>query len=73
MSEKGKAERFEAFSVREAEIDGKKRTFWDRCGVAFVNGDHSINVVLHSFPINGKVQLRKPRPEDTTKDAGEPS
>jgi len=34
------------------------RSFWNRCGVAFVNSDGSINVKLESVPVNGELQIR---------------
>jgi hypothetical protein len=34
------------------------RNFWNRCGVAFVNGDGSLNVKLESMPINGELHIR---------------
>jgi hypothetical protein len=34
------------------------RSFWNKIGVAFVNGDGSINVKLDSVPVNGELQIR---------------
>lgn len=34
------------------------KNFWNRCGVAFVNNDGSINVKLESVPVNGEIQIR---------------
>lgn len=34
------------------------RNFWNRCGVAFVNGDGSLNVKLESLPVSGEIQIR---------------
>lgn len=34
------------------------RSYWNRCGVAFVNNDGSLNVKLECVPINGEVQIR---------------
>jgi hypothetical protein len=44
------------------------RSFWNRCGVAFVNADGSLNVKLESIPVNGEVQIRDyvPREESLT-------
>jgi hypothetical protein len=36
----------------------KDRSFWNRIGVAFVNGDGSLNVKLESLPVNGDMQIR---------------
>jgi hypothetical protein len=40
------------------------KNFWNRCGVAFVNKDGSINVKLESFPVNGEIQIRDYVPRD---------
>jgi hypothetical protein len=58
------AKRFEVLNPREATVKGEKKTFWDRCGVAFENKDGSINVRLHQVPLNGELQLRVPKPKD---------
>jgi hypothetical protein len=44
--------------------DGTSR--WISIGRAFINRDHSINVLLDATPTNGKLQIREwtPRPED---------
>ncbi len=34
------------------------RSFWNRCGVAFVNSDGSLNVKLEAIPVNGEVHIR---------------
>lgn len=34
------------------------RSFWNRCGVAFVNQDGSLNVKLESVPVNGEIHIR---------------
>jgi hypothetical protein len=49
----------------------KDRSFWNRIGVAFVNGDGSLNVKLESFPVNGECQIRDfvPR-EDSLSSSG---
>ena len=51
----------EVFTIRE--LEGAK-DFWVRIGVAFVNQDRSVNVLLDALPVNGKLQIRKPRPRD---------
>jgi hypothetical protein len=38
--------------------------FWNRCGVAFVNNDGSINVKLEAVPVNGEIQIRDYVPRD---------
>ncbi len=56
----------DVFSIREG-TDGK--TYWDRIGVAFVNKDQSLNVVLNALPIDGKLHIRDPKPADADKPA----
>ena len=40
------------------------KNFWNRCGVAFVNNDGSINVKLEAVPVNGEIQIRDYVPRD---------
>jgi hypothetical protein len=42
------------------------RSFWNRCGVAFVNADGSLNLKLESIPVNGEVQIRDYVPREDT-------
>jgi hypothetical protein len=44
------------FSITESK-DGKKKN-WLNIGVAFLNKDGSINVVLNSTPVDGKLHIR---------------
>jgi len=50
----------DAFQITEGK-DGKSR--WVKIGIAFVNKDNSINVLLDAFPRDGKIQLRAPKPK----------
>jgi len=34
------------------------KSFWSRIGVAFVNQDGSLNVILDALPLNGKLHIR---------------
>jgi hypothetical protein len=34
------------------------KSYWNRVGVAFVNGDGSINVKLDAVPVSGELQIR---------------
>jgi hypothetical protein len=40
------------------------KSFWRRCGAAFLNRDGSVNVKLDLFP-GVDLQIRDPRPEKT--------
>ena len=47
----------DVFTITETKNDSKKN-FWTNIGVAFVNKDGSINVILNAFPVSGKLQIR---------------
>ena len=44
--------------------NGDEKNRWVKIGVAFVNRDNSINVVLNALPTNGKLQIRDPKPRE---------
>ena len=48
--------------IAGAGVNQKDR--WVRIGVAFPNKDGSESVILHALPVNGKLQLRTPKPKD---------
>jgi len=52
------AETKEVFVI---EKNGDK-SFWHRCGIAFVNRDGSLNLKLDLFP-NVQIQIRDKKPE----------
>ena len=58
---------WDAYHVREYS-EGKSQ--WTRIGVAFLNRDQSINVVLDALPITGKVQLRLKDSQEKSKQKG---
>jgi hypothetical protein len=43
------------YVIRE---NGNGGNFWTRVGVAFVNRDSSLNVVLEALPTDGKLHIR---------------
>lgn len=45
----------DAFAIVEGK-DGKSR--WFKIGAAFSNNDGSMNIFLHAFPCDGKIQIR---------------
>ena len=47
------------------------RSFWNRCGVAFVNSDGSLNVKLEAIPINGEVHIRDYVPREDSPHAAQ--
>ena len=50
--------------------DKLQRPLFRRIGVAFVNADQSLNVLLDAFPVNGRLHIRAEsprRPEQTSK------
>lgn len=40
--------------------DGEKKTRFDRCGVAFINKDGSMNIKLDALPANGQTLHVRP-------------
>lgn len=48
----------EVYHITERE--GKK-AIWTRIGIAFTNKDNSINVILNSIPLDGRLQIREPK------------
>lgn len=57
-------QRLDAFSIRKGKTATGERSFWTKCGVAFINRDGSINLKLHLLPIDGEVHLRAARTKD---------
>lgn len=57
--------RFDAFSVREYENNGEKKSDWTKVGVAFPHADgKGHNVVLTALPVDGKLVLRLHEPKE---------
>lgn len=56
----------DVFAIPET-TDGNKKA-WPKIGVAFVNKDNSLNVVLDLFPRVGKIHIRAqtPSPKKST-------
>jgi hypothetical protein len=44
--------------------EGQKHASWAKIGVAFVNRDDSINVILDAVPLTGKLNIRDRKPKD---------
>ena len=44
------------YTIIERDDGGKSR--WVRIGIAFINKDLSLNVVLDAVPVNGKLHIR---------------
>ena len=47
------------YAVIEKGTGSEARTFWQKCGIAYVNRDQSINLYLDTLPLNGKLQIRE--------------
>lgn len=45
----------DVFTIRETSI---KESRWVKIGVAFVNKDGSLNVILDALPVNGELHIR---------------
>jgi hypothetical protein len=55
-------ERLEAFTAVEREVNGEKKTFWTKIGVAFPGRGNSVySLQLDALPVNGKIVLMVPR------------
>jgi hypothetical protein len=65
-------QRLEVWSIRNAKTTTGDRSFWTRCGVAFVNRDGSINVKLELMPLDGELHIREPKPKEKRTDAPTP-
>lgn len=46
----------DVYLITERGEEGK--SFWSRIGIAFVNQDDSLNVILDALPLNGKIHIR---------------
>ena len=56
MSDVPENNRKAVYTVVEQPNGGKSR--WTRIGIAFVNRDQSLNIVLDAAPMNGKLHVR---------------
>lgn len=59
---------FDAYHIVEK---GPEKSFWLKIGVAFLNRDQSINVLLDVLPKDGKIQLRTQNKNKTNNRKGE--
>lgn len=56
--------RLEAFTVREYEVNGEKKSDWTKVGVAWPHQDHKgFRLVLTAVPLDGVVVLRTVEPK----------
>ena len=57
---------FDAFSVRNYDLDGEKHAEWTKLGIGFAHQDgKGINLVLQSLPIDGKIVMRLHEKDDS--------
>ena len=54
----GTATMKDVYTITEREAG---KASWTKIGVAFVNRDQSLNVVLEGLPVNGKLHIRDMR------------
>jgi hypothetical protein len=59
----------DVFAIPESQ-DGSKKA-WPKIGVAFVNKDNSLNVILDLFPRVGKIHIREQAPSITKNNSGD--
>lgn len=52
---------YDVYLISDALPAARQR--WVKVGIAFLNRDASINVVLDALPINGRLQLRERKPQ----------
>lgn len=48
---------------REGSDEEPAKNVWTKIGVAFVNRDQSMNIILEALPINGRLHVRDRRPQ----------
>lgn len=48
-----------------------KDPIWLRIGAAWVNKDFSLNCTLNALPVNGKIHIRSPSPDDADSEDAE--
>ena len=48
--------------IQKPQEEGKD--FWQRVGVAFINRDGSMNVMLNALPVNGRLHIREPAQQE---------
>jgi hypothetical protein len=42
------------------------KSYWNKVGIAYPpNKDGSVNIQLFALPVDGKLQIREPKPETT--------
>lgn len=53
------SDRFDAFTVRDFEVNGEKNSDWSKIGAAWPHADgKGYRVVLQSLPVDGVIVLR---------------
>lgn len=53
-----------AYSVRDYERNGEKKSSWNPIGVAFAHRDgHGFDVALDAMPLDGRIVLRRAKPK----------
>ncbi|MFO1518340.1 MAG: hypothetical protein U1F57_01535 [bacterium] len=59
----------DVFHIIEREPAGAEpaKSVWTKIGVAFVNKDKSLNVMLDVVPLDGKIHIRERRAAPTAK------
>jgi hypothetical protein len=53
----------DVYTIIASSGDGKKDR-WIKIGASFLHKDGSESVLLDALPVNGKLQLRTPKPKD---------
>jgi hypothetical protein len=58
--------RYDILIADEQERDGVKKTFWNKAGTLFIDGDKVSGVIPPGMSISGRWIAREPKPRDNS-------
>lgn len=61
----------DVFVISDKDREEHEKKPWTRIGVAFVNRDDSLNVILDAIPLTGKLHIRERKPYVQNQKTGE--
>lgn len=53
------------------ERSDEQKSLWSKIGIAFVNKDDSLNVILDAIPVSGKLHIREQKQQNPNFKKGE--
>ena len=63
-----------AYIVKEYTVGSEKRSAWNRAGAVFAHRDgEGFDIMLDALPVDGRLTLRKPKPEEVPTEAEPPA